>query len=102
MRVLGLLDWGMEGCLGWLTIRYASFRNSSAVLWAGLGRDEPCLESRLLSVGVRSVMAGLCMDGWRCVFCTVAQRHCADGRSRIPQYYYKVLTDYSVRGFALI
>lgn len=43
----------------WLTIRYASFRNSSAVSVQGFlvwGIDESCFESKLLRVGVRSVI----------------------------------------------
>lgn len=46
----------------WLTIRYASFRNSSAVSVQGFlvwGISEPCFESRLLRVGVRSVIVGV-------------------------------------------
>lgn len=49
-----------------LTIRYASCRNSSAVSVQGFlvaGIDEPCFESSLLRVGVRSVIVGMASSG---------------------------------------
>ena len=67
----------------WLTILYASFRNSSAVSVLGFfGRDEPCFESRPMRVGVRSVIVDSRIED---VFCyTVDQRHCVVGLSRFP------------------
>lgn len=60
--LLALVIW-VDAMEGWLTMRYASFRNSSAVsvdgrraFWEGI--VGPCLDdTSWLSVGVRSVIA---------------------------------------------
>lgn len=65
----------------WLTIRYASFRNSSAVSVQGFlvcGIDDPCFESRLLRVGVRSVIVGVAWSDMCVVwllYCTLVDQH---------------------------
>lgn len=56
------LGFGVVGW-GWRTMRYASFRNSSAVSVVGVGflrwMDLPCwADSSWFRAGVRSVMAG--------------------------------------------
>jgi hypothetical protein len=64
----------------WLTIRYASFRNSSAVSVQGFlvwGIDEFCFESKLSRVGVRSVIVGVAWSEMCVVllYCTLVDQH---------------------------